>query len=492
MTGFFPRTFCLAVLLLLVSGTSRAQDTPETEPADSEAELIKKEAIEASSDLRDAVNENLGTIREDAQTADELQQFQKEQQELREQTELTPATKPLQAEPITAEGDSVSTDPSLVSPESGATESPVAKKTFTERMRSVPIFLQSVPDRVPFLRKRGMIFFGRAELDYAHYSSGSAKSDSGFRLRSLRAGLARAYKYNISAKAEVDFTDGDSSFADLYVRYNNKKYGLFTIGNQRVAQTLVNQTSRISRTFMEEPLPAEAFGLGRRLAVGWDLHKKKGGIHVTVFGSDLNGSIGDSGYAGRFYLNPKRSRLTLFHIGASYVSENMSRKTRFYSHPESRVTDERFVDTGIYDQVNHQNISALEIAGARGPFMFRSEMFQARWNLNFVEDAFFRGIYAQASWVLTGEHFKYTQGKFIRIRPQNPHGAWEAAVRFSSVDLNDRNIKGGEERNLSVALNWYAPGNQFRVMCNLIRVRTDENAGDESPLIFQLRGQFHW
>ena len=186
-------------------------------------------------------------------------------------------------------------------------------------MQAIPAYLQSVPDRIPYIRDKGLIFFGRSELDYAHYSSGAAANDSGFRLRSLRAGLARAFKYNISAKAELDFTDGDSSFADLYARWSNKRYGLFTIGNQKVAQTLVNQTSRISRTFMEEPLPAEAFGLGRRLAVGWDLHKPKGGFHMTVFGPDLNGSIGDSGYAGRAYFNPTRSRLNVFHIGASYA-----------------------------------------------------------------------------------------------------------------------------------------------------------------------------
>jgi len=91
------------------------------------------------------------------------------------------------------------------------------------------------------------------ELDGAFYSSGITKSDSGFRIRSLRAGLAKAFKYGLSAKAEIDLTDGYSTFADLYVRHHHKRLGLLTVGNQRVAQTLVNQTSRISRTFMEEP-----------------------------------------------------------------------------------------------------------------------------------------------------------------------------------------------------------------------------------------------
>jgi len=361
-----------------------------------------------------------------------------------------------------------------------------------EVFHALPDYLQSIPDKVPFLRKRNLIFFGRTELDYAHYSSGITKSDSGFRVRSLRAGLAKAFKFNISAKAEIDLTDGDSNFADLYARYRHKRFGTVTIGNQRVAQTLVNQTSRISRTFMEEPLPAEAFGLGRRLAIGWDLNKQKSGLHGTIFGSDLNGSIGDSGVAGRAYFNPTRSRFSVFHVGVSWLSENMSRKTRFFAHPESRVTRVRLVDTGLFENVNQQQIAGLELAGTRGSFMFRSEFFRARWNRSIGNVPVFKGYYGQASWVLTGETFKYTQGKFLRIRPQNPRGAWEVAVRFSQVDLNSKDVNGGEEKNTSIALNWYSPGNQFRVMSNLIFVKTDKTTANESPVIFQLRGQFHW
>ena len=170
----------------------------------------------------------------------------------------------------------------------------------------------------------------------------------------------------------------------------------------------------------------------------------------------------------------------------------MSRKTRFFSHPESRVTTERLVDTEIFDDISRQQINSLEIAGLKRSLMFRTELFRAEWDRKNYTDPVFKGFYVQASWILTGESFKYTQGKFIRIRPQNPRGAWEAGLRFSSVVLNDQGIFGGIEKNLTIGLNWYAPGNQFRVMSNLIFVRTDEHAGNESPTIFQIRGQFHW
>lgn len=491
MINLSPRHLCVAVLLLslIAPYAVSAQESPEATPTDVEADVeadvkteVEKEAVEASSDLRDAVNENLGSIQEDLERSDEAKKVQEQQD----------ASELQQPDDVVSE-EEVIPDSTISTPgEQKETEKPPEKNLILDRLQSIPKYLQSVPDRVPYLRDRGIIFFGRAELDYAYYSSGSASSDSGFRIRSLRAGLANTYKYNLSAKAEVDLTDGDSNFADLYVRYNNKHYGLFTIGNQRVAQTLVNQTSRISRTYMEEPLPAEAFGLGRRLAIGWDLHKTKGGLHLTAFGPDLNGSIGDSGYAGRIYFNPTRSKLNVFHVGASVVSENMSRKTRFFSHPESRVTDKRFIDTGIFDDITQQRIYALEVAGAWDSYMFRGEFFHATWERKLFNNPSFNGFYLQASKALTGETYRYIQGKFLRIRPQKTRGAWEVAIRASKVDLNDRSIHGGEERNLSFAVNWYAPGNQFRMMCNVIAVKTDKFAGNESPTIFQLRAQFHW
>jgi len=482
MTRFSCQITGLLMMIITASGSVWAQETAE-KALEEAAAKIENESQKANSDLRDSVHENLETIQDDAKTTSELnmakdalESAQEQHQKVETLTDSTAAG----AEEIPAATGQTPTD------------QPPAKKSFLDYTKAIPDFLQSVPERVPFIRDRGLIFFGRTEIDFTYYSSGILSDDTGFRIRSLRAGLANTYKYNLSMKVEIDLTDGESNFADLYLRHRHKRWGLLTIGNQRVAQTLVNQTSRISRTFMEEPLPAEAFGLGRRLALGWDMNKPRGGLHLTAFGPDLNGSIGDSGFAGRIYLNPTRSHFSVFHVGASYVAENMSRKTRFYSHPESRVTDQRLVDTGIYDDIKHQMIGALEVAGARDSFMFRSELFRATWERQNVKDPVFSGFYVQASWVLTGESFQYTQGKFLRVRPQNPRGAWEVAARFSRVDLNDEDVTGGAEKNLSVGVNWYAPANQFRVMANLIFVRTDEYAGNEDPTILQFRAQFHW
>jgi phosphate-selective porin OprO/OprP len=243
---------------------------------------------------------------------------------------------------------------------------------------------------------------------------------------------------------------------------------------------------------MEVPLPADAFGLGRRLGVGWDLHHEKIGAHLTAFGSDLNEDIGKFGYGVRLYTNPTRTRFRMFHLGISAIREEMDRDARFRAYPETRVTDIRLVDTGQFPDVDQQSIYGLELAAARDSYSFRSEYFVADWDRLDEKDARFKGYYLQANWAITGESFQYAQGKFLRIRPQHNHGAFEIALRYSSLDLNDGQVLGGKQENLSFALNWYSPGNQFRIQSSVIYLETDEVAGDQSTTIYQLRAQLHW
>ena len=243
---------------------------------------------------------------------------------------------------------------------------------------------------------------------------------------------------------------------------------------------------------MEVPLAADAFGLGRRLGVGWDLHHKKLGGHLTAFGKDLNEHIGKFGYGGRFYLNPTRTRFSMLHVGLSLLREKMDRDARFRAYPETRVTDIRLLDTGQYSEVDDQSIVGLEIAGAKDDWSFRSEYFLAEWHRSNLENPRFKGYYMQANWAITGEPFNYTQGKFLRIRPKNDYGAFEIALRYSRLDLDDLDIRGGKETNTSLAFNWYAPGNQLRVQSSLIYVDPDTATVDEESLVAQVRVQLHW
>lgn len=69
-------------------------------------------------------------------------------------------------------------------------------------------------------------------------------------------------------------------------------------------------------------------------------------------------------------------------------------------------------------------------------------------------------------------------------------GAFEVAVRYSELDLNDGPIDGGRERNATAALSWYL--NPFlRISANYVEV-LDVDGGPfdgEEPSIWQMRLQ---
>lgn len=434
-------------ILLMATGNLWAQSDGENLKLQTDEEIAKEQAA----DLTDAIIENIDVSDEENELTEPVEQA----------VELE-TTIPVEEERI-----------------------------WIDQFRIIPETLQSLPEYVPGLAGRNWVFFGRTEGEYADFSSGRLSDESGFNFRSLRVGLIKVFDNRRTIKMEVDLTDGDSNWADLYVRFNTK-WGLFTVGNQKIAQTLVNQTSRLARTFLEEPLPAEAFGLGRRLGIGWDVHKDNFGGHLTAFGKDINDDVGDFGYGARFYFNPAKTPFSFFHVGVSAVQEKMDRNARFNAHPETRVTDRKLVDTKEDKNVDNQSIYGLELAVAKDSYSLRGEYFVTEWDRSAQSDPKFEGYYLQANWVITGEVIQYRQGKFLRIRPKGKWGAWELAVRYSHVDLNDSDVQGGEQQNINLGLNWYSPGNRFRVMSHLIFVDADNAAGNEDPTIAQIRAQLNW
>jgi phosphate-selective porin OprO/OprP len=67
-------------------------------------------------------------------------------------------------------------------------------------------------------------------------------------------------------------------------------------------------------------------------------------------------------------------------------------------------------------------------------------------------------------------------------------------VRASTVNLNDQDIIGGRERNLTFGLNWYL-NDRFRLQGNLIKVLDLKRPGSEfdgeDPWIAAVRLQFY-
>jgi phosphate-selective porin len=172
-------------------------------------------------------------------------------------------------------------------------------------------------------------------------------------------------------------------------------------------------------------------------------------------------SFGASGndFAARVTALPVRSDdgARYLHVGASvryYGADDDQLRLR--GQPASHVSD-YYVDTGNLsgDHAWNTGIEALysdEGFSVMGEYVTSSVSSRAAGNPNFD------GYYLTAAYVITGEHRPYDRkaGYARRVLPQGRWGAWEVAVRYGSVDLNDRNVDGGRMDVWSAGVNWWA------------------------------------
>lgn len=417
------------------------------------------------------------------------------------------ASTPLRAQtdaPVGTIGEPAQTDPCAAPGQPDATEqadspgenlldcdkpsSPLPRENREEISDEVAENTQDAITLKRLLLGRSYAFFGRVELDYASYFDGILDDEDGFRLRRVRAGMVGVLSDRVSYKGEFDITDGTNNFSDFYLKWDSLKHGSFMIGNQRVAQNLSAMTGSLSLLFMERPLPVTTFSLARRLAVSQDFFIKQFGIHGVLFSKDPNNDAGQFGASLRVITNPIRTDSGVAHLGFSLVREKMDRDARYRTRPESRVTDIHLVDTGSYPDIEYQNIAGIEVAGAWGSSTLRAEAFASRWDRTESRENDFYGAYIEFGKFLSGQDYRYRDGKFIRPQIEKGKMAWEVALRASWVDLNDRDVRGGEQKNLGFALNWY-PRHNIRTMFNLIYYNAERDAGDETGWIAQTRLQ---
>jgi len=293
------------------------------------------------------------------------------------------------------------------------------------------------------------------------------------------------------------------------------------LGYMKEPFSLENWTSLKSVTFMERGLPTEAFAPGRNFGIR--RHATALDQRMTwAVGAFLNtGSISDVGdskdqisEANGWDLTARITGLPLyeengeklFHIGFSYSHRFRGEDTgsQIRTRPESRLTDDRLVDTGEFFG-NSADLIDAEFAVVNGPLSFQGEYFHGFTDANELGNPNFWGFYLFANYFITGEHRNYSRqsGTFFSLEPKHHFrpfkggwGAWELTSRFSYIDLNSRDIRGGKEFDFTAGLNWYL-NRKTRFMFNYIRAKVKDR---ETPPpvdsghadIFQARFQFIW
>ncbi|VAX22486.1 Phosphate/pyrophosphate-specific outer membrane porin OprP/OprO [hydrothermal vent metagenome] len=302
--------------------------------------------------------------------------------------------------------------------------------------------------------------------------------EDGTEFRRARLYLSGVIYNNFIFKAQYDFAGGDADIKDMYIGLKNVGVSRIMVGHFKEPFGLEELTSSKYITFMERSLTMEAFAPSRNngLMITDTAWNKRLVWAIGAF-KDVNGygeNYGDNDFnlTARIAAAPWKQDKNVFHLGIAYSARNPNgAAARFRSRPEAHMAPARLVDTGSISS-NSVGLLGLESAVVVGPFSVQGEYVSASVSgADGGPDLGFSSYYVYASYFITGESRNYKNGVFGRVKPRKDFGpgagAFEVAVRYSAIDLDDGGVRGGEETNSTVALNWLLNPNS-RVMANYI------------------------
>ncbi len=338
---------------------------------------------------------------------------------------------------------------------------------------------------------------GRLQIDGALHDEDRSTLEDGSEVRRARIYLKGSMFDRWSFKAQADFSDGDADLKDLYLRHTGRKGTEITIGNFKEPFAMEEQISSKHITFVERSLPIAAFAPGRAVGLGIHHGNQHGGASVGLFGEAISGhnSFDDQGFgiAARFTRSPFVGKSKVLHLGfaTAYREPRRGQRLRFDAAPESSVAGEELVRTRRLNDVQATVSYGLEAAWRAGSVSLQGEYIGVEVNRNDGKsDVSLSGWYTYLSWFPTADRRPYdaAEGVFGQVKPKHKGGAWELAVRFSTLDLDGPGADGGQQDNITLATSWY-PNTNLRLMLNYVMVDSTRRGRDDNPNILLARAQ---
>ncbi len=346
---------------------------------------------------------------------------------------------------------------------------------------------------------------GRLQVDGASYG-GDPHMGNGTEIRRARLYLQGMMYHDWGYKLQYDFASTGSNgkgIKDAYLTYNGLDNWQLKAGNFKLPFSLEQQISSKYTMFTERSL-LSAFTAGRRIGAIASIKKQHWSLAGGLFGESLTtkGNTDDEGWSvvARATFAPinQKSRILHFGLGVNHRDTgDLTNTVSFKQRAETHVTGVNIVNTGRLTNVEDLFTMGAEAATVMGPFSLQAEYITTSASRNRGDkDVDFDGWYVQTSYFLTGESRRYKKGVFSGATPKNSFGelgigAFELGLRYSTLDLIDRDIDGGEVDSVTLGLNWYATPT-VRVSANyvnLLDVKGGPNDKQE-PHVFQLRGQW--
>jgi len=236
-----------------------------------------------------------------------------------------------------------------------------------------------------------------------------------------------------------------------------------TISMSRLSAMIYEPAQQERASVADGLLPARNIGITLNNSFVSERMTWAVGVFNNWFENGRSFSDNPTVITGRITLLPflSEDESNLLHLGVAGRYSNAAggirykAKTEIYNGPVS-------VDTDLIDDAESTFHVGLEAAWRKGPFILMSEYIQSNVRSSLYNDPTFNGYNVIASYVFTGEMRPYNKrsGLIKRVNVANGvnsggWGTWEVYSRWSSIDLSDGAVDGGEMNTLSLGLNWW-------------------------------------
>ncbi len=363
---------------------------------------------------------------------------------------------------------------------------------------------------------------GRMHADWSNHKNdtlkGGKEAVDGTEIRRARLSLSGTAYHDFDYVIETDFAGNNTSLKDVNLMYHGIGPYEFTVGNQKQNMSMELEESSNDIMFIERSLvsalylPAFDRAIGANLKASGDNWIVVGGVFGDSIANGVANKDEGHGWSVRGSFAPIMEENKLIHLGANYGyrktnegDTTLNGGSTAFGYRTTNLSQLRLVDAEIKG-FDSMSLGLLEFAGMYGPASIQSEFAKGRVDRESKSNLDFTSYFAQVAYSLTGESrtYKGSDGEFKRLKPKNNFdfkkgtwGAWEIAARYDYVDLNDKDIKGGEQKRATLALNWYLD-EDVRLMADYSRafslkdpVVTKADGSDPDDIdVFSVRAQW--
>ena len=358
---------------------------------------------------------------------------------------------------------------------------------------------------------------GRIMNDWAWFSQSDSNEayygniQDGTEFRRARLGMSGTFQKYILFKAEFEFAGAaragkEVAFKDVYVGVSDVPVlGTIQVGHQKEPIGLEVLTSSNALTFMERGVTSSAEperNAGVRMQNAYARSRVTLTAGVFRETDDAGRNSKDGAYSGTVRVTglpwSNEEKGGLFHVGGAYSRRNPGSDVEYGATSSAHLAPE-FVEVGGIAA------DAVELFAGEGAFTYARFRVQGQYILASLDakeaqDPSFQSYYVCGSALLTGERydFKRSEAVFGSVKPKQVFrqnggvGAWEVGVRYGFLDLNDKEIYGGEMTDITVGLNWYLASNA-RVMFNYVysSVENKDGSGRDQGAMSCFQTRFH-